>query len=46
MIAKFKSFNKLLEKVNEGIRDKTDDVEWFKFKVEQIANRIAASHLN
>ncbi len=39
MDAKFKSFSHLLKTVDEKINDEKSDLEWYKFKVEQIANR-------
>lgn len=39
MDAKFKSFTRLLEAVDEKINNEKSDMEWYKFKVEQIASR-------
>ncbi|VVB75282.1 Uncharacterised protein [Candidatus Tiddalikarchaeum anstoanum] len=46
MIAKFKGFNKILNCMDSVINTRKEDIDWYKFKVEQIANRLATPKPN
>jgi len=39
MIAKFKTFNQLLSVIDNEVNKQKEEIEWYKFKIQQIANR-------
>ena len=41
--AKFISYNKLLSSIEDKIQKQQEELEWYKFKVEQVAKKIAHS---